>query len=371
MHAKGHPNPFGALTCYNETYIVCLKNCNCSSVLTNLVEEDYPHTKLEQIIKKLGPVSCAALPHSKVQDDFSITQSPVQEKDAATLWNMDQKKASAGGSGVVTPPQQQSFKEHSCRECLRSQCFTPENLVTAFVSAILCSLDGYQKPHAINCLERGQDIHLEALCMDEDSYSWGMLKTICQGPLKMKSHGCCDSKLYLVDHLGTGATSKVYRALTEDGYDCVVKMYIKRLNDKKEQLTQAEFDDNGKVAITKEFNAYIEIYGDELKDFVWTQTLYGLHCLVHPYFKHVEKSHRQGLKSLLSERLKLFLPKDSDQFYAFDESDQLWQHIGWFNGQLYLFDLGDLQRCPSQEADDKIRSHCDRLMSRLGANNSG
>jgi hypothetical protein len=364
MHAKGHPNPFGALTCYNETYIVCLDNCACRNVLKSLVDKDYPHARLEEIIKKLGPLSC------NVQGDFSMTQSPLQEMDTVTDWNdVDhQEKASAGDRGVVTPPQEQGFKEYSLRECLRSQCFTPEDLVTAFVSAILCSLDGYQKPHAINCLKRGQQpIQLEALCMDKDSYSWGMLKTTCQGPLKMTS-GCCD-KLYLVDHLGTGATSKVYRALTEDGYDCVVKMYIKRLNDNKEQLKQTKFEENGKAAITREYNAYIDIYGDELKDYVWTQTLNGLHCLVHPYFKHVEKSCRQGLMSLISKRLKLFVPKDSDQFYAFDESDQLWQHIGCFNGKLYLFDLGDLQGCPSQEADDKIQSHCDRLMSRLGTNN--
>lgn len=82
----------------------------------------------------------------------------------------------------------------------------------------------------------------------------------------------------------------------------------------------------------------------------------------------MEKSSRIETISLISERLKLFLPKYTDKFYAFDESDQLWRHIGWFNGQLYLFDLGDLQECPPQEADDKIRSHCDRLMSRISAN---
>jgi hypothetical protein len=371
MHAKGHPNPFGALTCFNETYIICLGNYACLDVLDNLVYKNYPQTRLEQIVSNLVCLPCPASPPNHIQHDasitnnaitsFQMTQSPLQEMNNAAFWNVNQENASAKG-GVVTPPKQ-GFKKHSDRKCLRSKCYAPESLVTAFVSAILCSLDGYQKPRAINTFEIGQAIQLEALCMNDDSYSWGMLKTTCRGPMNRTS--CCCNELYLVDHLGTGATSKVYRALTEDGFDCVVKMYVQRLGDKKEQLKQKDFEEKSEAAITRELNAYRNIYGDELKEYVWTRKLNGLNCLIHPYFKHVEKSERRELKCLISKRLNLFLSKDKDKFYAFDESDQLWRHIGWFKNKLYLFDLGDLQECPPHEADDRIRSHCDRLMSRL------
>jgi hypothetical protein len=33
MHAKGHPNLFEALTCFDETYITCLDSTACKEVL--------------------------------------------------------------------------------------------------------------------------------------------------------------------------------------------------------------------------------------------------------------------------------------------------------------------------------------------------
>lgn len=174
--------------------------------------------------------------------------------------------------------------------------------------------------------------------------------------------------LYLVDHLGTGTTSKVYRALTGDGYDCVVKMYVKRQDDDRNILERDDFDKNGKAAIEGEFKKYKEIYGAELRNYVWTDKLNDLHCLIHPYFKHVEKNCRRDTLPLICERLKeLFFSKDKSKYYAFDENDQLWRHIGWFNGKLYLFDLCDLKECSPDAANKMVQSHHDRLMSRLGS----
>ena len=123
------------------------------------------------------------------------------------------------------------------------------------------------------------------------------------------------------------------------------------------------FDKNGKKAIDRELKAYRKIYGAELQKYVWKEMLNGLHCLIHPYFKHVEKNCRRDTLPLISERLKkLFLSKDKTIYYAFEEDDQLWRHVGWFNDQLYLFDLGDLKECSSDVANDLIKSHHDRLM---------
>jgi serine/threonine protein kinase len=147
-------------------------------------------------------------------------------------------------------------------------------------------------------------------------------------------------QLYLVDHLGTGSTSKVYRALTPDGFDCVVKMYVKRRDDDKSILDKSEFDKNAKAAIAREMKAYTKIYGDELKGYVRQQTLNGMYCLIHPYFKHPEKDSRIDLLPQISKRLLDCFVKGNQLFAT---SDQVWRHVGWFNDKLYLFDLADLE----------------------------
>ena len=84
-------------------------------------------------------------------------------------------------------------------------------------------------------------------------------------------------------------------------------MYIKHKGDDKKILVEQAFQKNAEAAIDRECQRYKEIYGKELKAYVWMQKLNGLHCLIHPYFKHVDKSqHCSLLSSIIQERLKLF-----------------------------------------------------------------
>lgn len=367
MHAKGHPNPFGALTCFDETYITCLATDACNEVLVSLSSNGYTDSRLDPIVSNLvqttptgfqhGNMDASGMTHydTNVLTPVKQTQSPFQEQ-------------SPGQTGIIDPRRRRpNFVRDKKCHVWHSECFAPKDIVTAFVSAILCSLDGYQTPRSINSLQLGQNIQVGALCMSANSHCWGTLQTTYQGPLKRKAHTACPKSLYLVDHLGTGSTSNVYRALTLDGYDCVVKMYIKRQDDNNKMLTIDEFNRNAKKAINRENTTYKHIYGNELKGYVWVQIMNGLHCLIHPYFKHVDKSQRgMQLSSIIPERLKLFVNKKTKKIYVFHESDQLWRHIGWFKDKLYIFDLGDLEvKHGLEEANDLIRIHCDRLEARM------
>ena len=249
IYAKGHPNPFGAVTCFDETYITCLDNYECHDVLDNLAKEAYEDSRLDRIVRNLVVQQLATSspfsPSSASNDEesrtttatsvpfFHNTQSPLQEMSAA-VWNLTSENDA----------NKEGFTCHSNRNFLRSACFPPNHIVAAFVSAILCSLDGYRKPRAIKSFTSQQHIQLEALCMKSTTYDWGVLKTTYQGPCtysirkrwKLLQMITGPQTLFLVDHLGTGTTSKVYRALTEDGYDCVVKMYVKRQDDDKKIL---------------------------------------------------------------------------------------------------------------------------------------
>jgi hypothetical protein len=283
------------------------------------------------------------------------TQAPVKEKKTADTAD-DATFLEDGFTQVVT------------REVTSSAEIPPDDMVATFVSAILCSLDGFQTPREITSFTVNQKVEEEALCLHENSYEWGTFRTTYQGHMKWSGSWkpWSDSwkspkSFYLYDHLGMGSTSKVYRALTPDGYDCVVKIYVKRRGDDKIVLSEKEFDKQAKAAVEREVKAYKTIYGDELKGYVWQQTLNGFHCVIHPYFSHPEKGKRLGLLPLISDRLKNCFKKHNK---VFAQSDQLWRHVGWFNGKLYLFDLADLEG-GTGDFDDNIALHIERLNGRL------
>jgi hypothetical protein len=238
-------------------------------------------------------------------------------------------------------------------------------MVAAFVSAILCSLDGFQNPREIKSFLLRQKVEVEALCLCKKSFEWGTFRTTYQGPNKIhwgigpKSF-YLDESLYLVDHLGMGSTSKVYRALTPDGYNCVVKMYVKRRGNNKIVLSKRVFDKEAKKAVAQEVNAYKAIYGDELSGYVWQQELNGLQCVIHPYFKHPDKKDRINLLDRIRVRLVNCFAKCDK---ALSTSDQVWRHIGWFNDKLYLFDLADL----AFDAAGDVNNHIERLRLRAQA----
>ena len=356
MHAKGHQNPFGALTCFDETYITCLDTTACKEVLTILSTMQYEDSRLDRIVSNLVQTN-ATISTPDHTGDYTVnsstpvckTQSPLQEQSVTPC------------SNIAKP----SFYKHKDFHVWHSACFVPENMVAAFVSGIFCSLDGYQTPRYIKRFEIGQGLNMGALCiMSKKPPFWGTLQTTYRGPKKLMAHKI--GPLYLVDHLGTGSTSKVYHALTLNGHECVVKIYVMRKDEDNRILPDKAFKKNAKAAVKTEYQAYTDIYGKELEGYVRMIKLNNLQCLILPYFKHVDKSQRKGLlSSTIRERLKLFHNRRRKKFCAFHKSDQLWRHIGWFNGKLYLFDLGDLEEHSLVKKDDLIDSHCKRLAARI------
>jgi hypothetical protein len=270
MQAKGHPNPFGALTCIDKTYIFWLDN-NYSKTVLNTVESDdeggYSKTRLRSIVSSL-PVNASASSAPAEEQCVYCTQSPTKEKTP-------DHQCFSGKTGFSPLPS---------RGVSQSTCIESDGMVAAFVSAIICSLDGFQNPREIKSFIKDQEVEVEALCLSPKSHKWGTIRTVYKGPMKRKRGRT--PKLYLVDHLGTGSTSKVYRALTEDGYDCVVKMYVQRRNADKIVLPLNEFTRIAKKKVQKEVNMLKMIYKEELEKYVWQQTFEGVPCVIQPYFKH-------------------------------------------------------------------------------------
>ena len=80
-------------------------------------------------------------------------------------------------------------------------------------------------------------------------------------------------------------------------------------------------------------------------------------------FRPIEKEQRSKALGEVKTRLEQF----EKAKMVFDETDQLWQHVGSFNGKIFLFDLGDLKNVESEDeakVQEKIDNHYDRLQEK-------
>ena len=101
--------------------------------------------------------------------------------------------------------------------------------------------------------------------------------------------------------LSIGLSYNVFRAVTDDGYQCVVKMYIREYDDSWQKI--GTFDADGKKAVSREEVMYSKIY-PELGPYVWSERLCGRHCLIVPFFEEVDKDDRKNSAKLVAGRYK-------------------------------------------------------------------
>jgi Family of unknown function (DUF5898) len=247
------------------------------------------------------------------------------------------------------------------------ECFESKNLVRLLVNVIICALDATFAPRSYLDFEYGKQIEVAAIQATQKSYVWGILKTTMNCAFKRKQ-GDVEPDLFLVDCLGSGSTSVVYRALTMNGYDCVVKIFVEArtaVGESNEYIPKgeltAQFQQRSKEKVEREVKAYKKIYDSELDGYVWMQTLNNLDCVVMPFFRPIPKHNQHQVLSEVQERLKQFQKVKM----VFTDCDQLWRHVGSFNNKIFLFDLGDLQTIDDEgEVEEKIKNHYFRLQEK-------
>jgi hypothetical protein len=218
-------------------------------------------------------------------------------------------------------------------------------LVGVLVNAICCSLEGfYHRTMTIINLVEGSLIKVDdAIMLTTSTYEWLGLSKVYNGLLTkdMYCHESETKKLYLISYLGMGATSKVYRALSESGHGCVVKLYVQCRDEGNHLMPDEEFTEFSTDLVTKEESNYKLLHQDLCqKQYVWHDQLNELQCLIMPFFTPIPKEERTSDEVVngIREQLQHFGQKGK----MFRQCDQLWRHVGRFQDKIYLFDLGDL-----------------------------
>ena len=138
----------------------------------------------------------------------------------------------------------------------------------------------------------------------------------------------------------------MFQAIRDDGYHCVVKMYVHEYDDNWRKIP--DFDSKGRDAVSQEEEKYKQIY-PELRDYVWTEKLCKRHCLIVPLFEAVEPAERENSVAKVSRRYEeCFLGNN----FAVKESRVLWRHIGQFNDKFYLFSLSKVESATDEHVKD-------------------
>jgi hypothetical protein len=346
--AFGHPNPFGVLTTFTETWVAWTDTEECKRIASEEGRLSGGTT-----LKKL----VSTLPKAPASTADEKTPSPPQLVDLPSSANEYRQlivQSSQSSNGHVS--------EGLARKVILStNKYLPHELVPVLCNAIFCSLQNFQRQKRVRRLLPRSRICQNALKLTNKGYEWKRLNNMeVEGPAK-RENGKKPNEYYVIDVVGSGSTSRAFRAVTSKGGECVIKMYVQKYEEEK-PLTKKEFDKRGKAAVKREVACYHQIYGQQLRSLVWHQELNGHHCVILPYFEPVATEDRSNrLEEVGAVLTKTFQP----HCYRYMESDMRWQHVGKREGKIYLFDLADLEKCTEDVYEKYIETHVEHLKERM------
>ena len=196
------------------------------------------------------------------------------------------------------------------------------------------------QPKSIINVEVGTNVDVDvAIGLTEVHYEWERLHTVYRGLLtqKMYHQEPEKTKLYLFSYLGKGTTSKVYRAISESGHGCVVKLYVQNRDDGNKEMEEDEIIEFSTALASKEENNFKEIY-PELSEYVWRGQLNKLQCSMMSFFDPITMDKRTSNAVIMGicQQLQRFGEKGK----MFRRYNQVWRDVGYFHDPIYLFDFG-------------------------------
>jgi len=168
---------------------------------------------------------------------------------------------------------------------------------------------------------------------------------------------------HILDQVGSGRTSKGFLAVSSDGHECLLKMYVRKFD---------EVENYRAIPTNKEVQMYSQIYNKSVS----VVTLYRHLCLVLPYARPVREEEREyaldELKKLLKGKFRVKVKtlrkkkKKTTCYCKFKETDQVWRHCGFIaekgKESFFVFELEDLEECVNEADHDMyIENHLQRV----------
>jgi hypothetical protein len=330
MSLMGHPRPFGAITCHNWTRVTWLDSRSHQEIINHHHKKGYSEKRIMNIIKQLSN-SVLQKKRSVCSETKSISSS---------------KRNSSHDFGSFPADRSINISELS---------YSQDKLIDLYVNAVFCSLEGLSQPQNTICWEiNGRIIVQDSVGITKDTHVWTNVDTTYQGPLTLRQRmNDSNSMIYLIQYIGHGSSSRVYRGITSSGYDCVVKVYVPFKWDDGQDMDGDEFEKYSEEMAIKEEANYKVIYDKSVLDgYVWREILNGLQCIIMPFFEpvKVEQQSNPVVLDAIENQLQRFC--HVKKMYL--KCEQSWRHVGYFHNQIVLYDLGrliDIDHPPSDDED--------------------
>ena len=206
-----------------------------------------------------------------------------------------------------------------------------------------------------------------ALKLSEEKFKWVEI-----GGITIKSSiqamPRASTSIYAVGIVGFGATSKAFRVITkddtEDNYEGVLKMYVKKTDvDNKTVLPKEKYMKIAEASVTKELTIFDNTYP---KMPVFKVKFADHHGLLMPHFEPLDHVDLPKNKIIIDALKKL---KNGPSSYAYyKDEDVRWRHFGKFLGEIVAFDFNDMDELPLDDDDKrekKILEQCTNLFKRI------
>ena len=349
----GVSHPFAVLSTYNEMVIAHLNDDVSEEILRSNVENlgfDFPQTVLDLL--------------QLTEEDEEKVQKTQQGSPASKLNRIfahaERKSDQLSDGGY-------SDDEDYSRAVIYTQPFHGTDIMKALILAIRCGLESVARSQPRLIPMQGASADGTCVLVNEEGIVWTNLPSKIRfryDPLPGKT----TQKLYLWQDLGRGAKGRVFLACNSQGKACAVKFYVidDNLYHRQESPKEARDEWRKTQMALKEEEAqnekdyWLEVYGGKFRDQVRVMKWNKLWCLMMPYFDPLPFERRdQSLPAVEN-----FLETCKSKGLRYRDEDLRWRHVGTRGDDVFVFDLGSLEKCEN-EGDFDIKGQIDRLRIKI------
>jgi Family of unknown function (DUF5898) len=363
MEANGLPAPYVAVSTFEESFLCWPKrlpetNGQDSEIIASETSAKTPLSK--------------PIPDAANEEETPSPPSLISQSESSPL---DHTSKKPNISNCVME-----------RKLVRTTTFGPHQLVMLLYTGLSMAIeDNTMNPKKkIYQLAKGKTYKFpKALRISEDmEYSWTKLHFTVGRKIETGNHTPSTDNIilarrvkkthieqkmeyFIIGTLGYGSTSNVYQAIDLDGTVVAIKVFVNAGNNQGREFSSKEFMERAKTATDNESKAFCLLY-PYLKDKVKVVKLYGLPCIVMPFFEPVKKNMRRVRLKEIGEVLNSrFLPNNL-QYRA---DDMRWRHVGVYREgsdidkqRIVLYDLADLDVL--KDGATMVNDHCSALRLR-------
>mmetsp|Transcript_15489 Transcript_15489/g.22443 ORF Transcript_15489/g.22443 Transcript_15489/m.22443 type:complete len:537 (-) Transcript_15489:350-1960(-) len=355
--------PFAVLTTYDEMVIAHLDNHDSKSILkSNALDL---HADLPQVV--LDALELGESKEGKKKQD-------QQDSPKSKLNRVFDHQINADILGDDIEIEEENSDDDDDddddeynRAVIYSQPFRGKEIMKALLLAIRCGLESVARSQPRTVPLEGGSARGSCVLVNDEGLVWTTMPETIHFTYQ-QFPGKSTQKLYLWRDLGRGSKGRVFLACNTQGKACAVKFFIIDDNLYHRQESSKEAREAWRQAQMKqkfeeadlERRYWITVYGDKFENQVRVEKWNKLWCLMMPYFDQLPNERRE--ENLPA--VEVFLETCKDKGLRYKDEDLRWRHVGARGSDVFVFDLGSLEKCDN-EGDFDIESQIDKLKQKI------